>query len=554
MTPVTCLEPSSPARKLQTTYDYTDEKGAVLFQVVRWIPKGFSQRRPKADGGWTNQLADVRRVLYQLQALADASRIEEPIFVVEGEKDADRLQALGVLATTSPMGAGHWRPEYSTSLRGRDVFILPDNDEPGERHANQVARSLVGVAKEIRVIRLSNLPPKGDVSDWLDAGHTLDDLRKEVYRSDLFQPSTAEPPESRPWHDFPALKKASELRGEDLDVDWIWRGIVARGAITMLSAHPKAGKSTLLGHLLAGLERGEPVAGLPTSACRVLFVSEESERVWAARRQLLGLSDHCHFLNQAFIAKPTIDRWFDFLGVVRDHVLAVDAELVIFDTISSLWPVVSENDAAQVQGALMPLVGLVRATNCGLFISHHLKKSDGLEGTGFRGSSALGGFVDVLVELRRVAASIPEDRRRKLTVMGRLGGIPPEIIIRLNDQGTGYERLEETQEFIPAGLAEQVRRLLPDVGQGLTFEEILTNMPEQTRPRRQELVRVLREGTHLGTWFRTGVGVKGQPWRYTLKPSGNCGTSTASPRSDPSTGFMSDEDYARLLQETLAGT
>jgi hypothetical protein len=114
-------------------------------------------------------LDGTRRVLYRLHELVNAPA-EQPVYKVEGEKDADRLKSLGLLATTNPGGANEpWREEYSQTLKGRRVYIIPDNDEPGREHARKVAEALQGVATGVTVVELPGLPPKGDVSDWLDA-------------------------------------------------------------------------------------------------------------------------------------------------------------------------------------------------------------------------------------------------------------------------------------------------------------------------------------------------------------------------------------------------
>jgi hypothetical protein len=96
--------------------------------------------------------------------------------IVEGEKDADNLFAAGFAATTNSGGAGKWTADLNRYFEGRDIHILPDNDEAGAGHAQQVAAALLGVARSIRIIRLPGLPPKGDVTDWLDAGGTVDGL------------------------------------------------------------------------------------------------------------------------------------------------------------------------------------------------------------------------------------------------------------------------------------------------------------------------------------------------------------------------------------------
>ncbi len=163
-----------PRTRIVATYDYRDEQGRLLFQVVRTEPKGFFQRRPDGKGGWIKGLGNVRRVLYYLPELL---RGPDPILVTEGEEDAKRLRALGFNSTTNPMGAGKWDPQYAESLGGRRVVLLPDNDHDGRAHMQQVAGSLVGVAAAVRWLALDGLPPKGDVSDWLDAGGTAADLR-----------------------------------------------------------------------------------------------------------------------------------------------------------------------------------------------------------------------------------------------------------------------------------------------------------------------------------------------------------------------------------------
>src|SRR5439155_25244135 len=151
-----------PERRIVATYDYTDENGKLLFQVVRYEPKGFSQRCPDGNGGWSWKLASVRRVLYRLPGLLAADRAA-PIYVVEGEKDVEALVALGLVATTNAGGAEKWRPEYNEHLRDRDVLLLPDHDVAGRAHAEMVARNLAGVARTVRIVELPGLPDKGDV-------------------------------------------------------------------------------------------------------------------------------------------------------------------------------------------------------------------------------------------------------------------------------------------------------------------------------------------------------------------------------------------------------
>jgi hypothetical protein len=172
---------------IAATYDYKDDRGHLLYQVVRYVPKTFRQRRPDGTGEWIWNLKGVARVLYRLPELTAAGH-DQPVFVVEGEKDADGLAKVGLQATTNPGGAGKWRPEFNEHLRGRHIVILPDNDEPGRAHAQTVAASLHGVAASINILPLPDLPPKGDISDWLDAGGTAETLLALVANQPAWAP------------------------------------------------------------------------------------------------------------------------------------------------------------------------------------------------------------------------------------------------------------------------------------------------------------------------------------------------------------------------------
>jgi hypothetical protein len=125
-------------------YDYTDEHGELLFQVVRFHPKTFRQRRPDGSGNWTWNLKGVRRVLYRLPQMIEAATKGQAIFVCEGEKAVDALVNIGVTATCSPGGAGKWRADYARVLAGAHVLVLADNDEPGRKATPMIGVPLVG--------------------------------------------------------------------------------------------------------------------------------------------------------------------------------------------------------------------------------------------------------------------------------------------------------------------------------------------------------------------------------------------------------------------------
>lgn len=156
------------------TYDYHDATSVVLFQVLRYEGKKFRQRRPDGKGGWIWKLGRTPRVLYRLPDLL-AADADDWVFIVEGEKDADRLASVGLTATCNPGGAGKWsKLADDSALHERRVAIIGDKDGAGDRHVADVETRLRGRAREMRVIEL---PGAGkDVSDWFDAGGTAKEL------------------------------------------------------------------------------------------------------------------------------------------------------------------------------------------------------------------------------------------------------------------------------------------------------------------------------------------------------------------------------------------
>lgn len=195
--------------KIKEVYDYLDERENLLFQVLRFEPKSFAQRRKAPDGKWIWGLAaggyrkngsgnwvqadpgekvgatfgDTPLALYHLPQLKSGIARQQPVFIVEGEKDVHTLEQLGFVATTNPGGAfkwheaeDSWNAGYSNALRDANVIIVPDHDEAGFEHAKRVGRALKGIARSWLILALPNQKPKCDVSDWIAAGHTRDEL------------------------------------------------------------------------------------------------------------------------------------------------------------------------------------------------------------------------------------------------------------------------------------------------------------------------------------------------------------------------------------------
>jgi predicted P-loop ATPase len=204
------------------TYEYADESGAVLFRKVRTAGKKFWQERPDGNGGWSRGIKEVRRVLYRLPELIKAIASERTVCIPEGEKDVENLRKLAVPATCNSEGAAKpgqkpkWKPEYGEALRGADIVIIPDHDEAGYAHADAIAEMSTGIAKSARILKLAEhwpqCPKNGDISDWLSAGHTREQL------DDLIA-------NAKPW------TPSAETKRQPDDLDWKANCMIAKTAI-----------------------------------------------------------------------------------------------------------------------------------------------------------------------------------------------------------------------------------------------------------------------------------------------------------------------------------
>jgi len=162
--------------KVVARYDYHDEAGNLLFQQERLEPKAFRFRRPDRNRKWIYKKDDVRIVPYHLPEIIKSA----DILIAEGEKDADKLIALGFTATTNPFGAGKWPEDFGEYFNDKNVTLIHDNDEPGRQHMHKVANNLQGHAASIRWLDLPDLPEKGDVSDFIESFSSKEEAAEKL--------------------------------------------------------------------------------------------------------------------------------------------------------------------------------------------------------------------------------------------------------------------------------------------------------------------------------------------------------------------------------------
>jgi putative DNA primase/helicase len=174
-------------KQLVATYDYTDETGTLLYQVCRYEPKSFLQRRPGDNGEWIWNLDGIPRILYRLPELLRSS-MQDWTIIAEGETDVNNLYERGFTATTNPMGAGKWLPDFNEYFTGRLVAVIPDNDGPGRDHAQMIARALYGTVRELRIVQLPGLAEKQDVTDWFNSGGSNEQLNQLIDATASYEP------------------------------------------------------------------------------------------------------------------------------------------------------------------------------------------------------------------------------------------------------------------------------------------------------------------------------------------------------------------------------
>lgn len=390
-------QPQSGKREIVATYDYRDPGGKLLYQVVRFNPKDFRQRRPDGAGGWVWNMKGVEAVPYQLPELLAAISRRDTVFVVEGEKDADRLAALGLTATCNHGGAGKWRDVHSKYFpAGANVVIIPDNDEPGRKHAEQVARSLAGQGHKVTVVKLPGLPEKGDVSNWLNAGGTKDELLQLVNKTR---------PDGETVKFTPVGTTATELISKYFpEPRWAVPDLLPEG-LTILGGKPKIGKSwAALGLAISITLGGKALGRLDVQRGGALYLALEDTERRLKNRLLAMLQDdpapeNLHF----YTAWPKLDEG----GLILlDEWLAgnPDTRLVIVDTLQKVRAASKFGQSlyAEDYAALEGLKSLADRHGVAILTLHHLKKAMELDPVDMlSGSTGLSGCADAIWILKR---------------------------------------------------------------------------------------------------------------------------------------------------------
>ncbi len=300
----------------------------------------------------------------------------------------------------------------------------------------------------------------------------------------------------------------TELGADTTTTEWLWDGFLAKGHLTDFYGLWKSGKSSLLAALLQRMEHGGELAGRTVRPGKALVVSEEPRAKWLERREALGLEDHVHIVSRPFPKRPNHAEWHSFTAYIARLVAEHGYDLVAFDSLPNLWPVRDENDASETVTALLPLQTIATA-GCAVLFLRHPRKSDGLQATAGRGSGAICGLADIVVEMRRYVPDDLQDTRRVLTVYSRYE--PFEVVIRWNGGGQ-YEALGSPAAYSIEAQRQRLLAALAELGNGVTTADLAkaADLPYATTSKR------LDELAAAGRVTRTGTGKKGDPYRWFL--------------------------------------
>ena len=387
-----------PKNAGEAEYVYRDEQGRPYIRVSRTSAKRFYQHHWTGTA-WVKGTKGLPKVPYRLpELIASADR---PVFVCEGEKDADRLASLGLVATTASEGAGKWRPELNKWFAGKTVYVLPDNDAAGRAHAHDVARHLSPVAAAVRAVALPGLPTAGDVSDWLDAGGDADGLLLITKAAPLWAANDNEPADP----DDDTID-ADTLMGMDFEpLNFVIPAYVVEG-LTVLGGKPKLGKSWwAYDAAIAVATGGRAMGQVECQQGDVLYLALEDNRrrikdriniVRPFSRKLGGLSR----LKVRTLAPRIDDGLVEALEKWR--VSVPNPRLIIIDVFMKVRPIRKRNDDAYAAdyASVMPLQRFASEHRLAVVLVTHTRKmeaEDPLES--ISGTNGITGAADAVLVL-----------------------------------------------------------------------------------------------------------------------------------------------------------
>jgi hypothetical protein len=433
---------SSKGRILEAVYGYHDPEGRLVFGVHRLrLPNGDKDFRqyPWRDGRWLKAegcMEGVPLYPYRLPELL-AAPADDPVWIVEGEKDVERARSLGLVATCNPMGGGKWRDDFSAYLRGRHCYVIPDNDPTGRSHAIRVAASLRGIAAGVKVVTLPDLALHGDLSEWLDAGATVEDLGRLAYAAREWEPP-AEGAAPDPDPDLTRDATVADLRGLQSAESWICPLWIPSAALTLVAAEAGTGKTRFCFDLARRVYRdlGWPdgsAIGAVAGGKTLWVVADNQWQEMCDVAAAFGVPDEAVVLN-ATAADPyagTSLQTGEELADLEARIRRVRPALVVIDTVTNTTDLKAQ-DVSDAKRQYKPLQEIANRCQVAILCVTHLNA--GGKVLGRRATEK----VRVVIQL-----SCPDPdgqpNRRKLWVEKSKAVKPPPLGVTMGDLGNEYD-------------------------------------------------------------------------------------------------------------------
>ena len=298
---------------------------------------------------------------------------------------------------------------------------------------------------------------------------------------------------------------------------WLWHGYLSPGKVTALISAPKSGKTTLLSHLLARFAQGGTLAGLAVAPARAIVVSEEAADDWDARCRQLAIGQNVQFLCRPYHgARPTDAQWFALIASLETLHRQEPLDLVVIDALAALLPGYAETCAPKMLDCLLPLQALANKGPA-VWLLHHPAKAKHADGQTSRGSSALAGFADIIMEMSCYRRARSRDRRRRLCAYSRYVETPRHLIIELNPEAADYLVHADASTGPRVAPWPQLQDLLARAYRKLSQQDILDFWPkDEDQPDRSTLSRWLKRATKQNVICCTGAGRRGDGFRYWL--------------------------------------
>lgn len=299
--------------------------------------------------------------------------------------------------------------------------------------------------------------------------------------------------------------------------EWIWHGMLARGNITLLTSLWKAGKTTLLAGLLRAMYAGDPFLDRRCSPAFAIVVSEESPKHWSSRVSQIPIGVHASLVSRPFVGRPTPAQWEELIRRAETVRAAGQLDVFVVDPLVTFLPGRSDSDPAALLDMLMPLRRLADL-GVAILILHHPRKEPSDEGSTARGSGALLGYVDIIMELSRYGRLTTDQTRRRIACFSRHPETPESLVYEWDRDLTGEfrvvgdigtTRFEENWPIIEAILKQRY-----DFS---THREVIADWPaDRSPPSSTQLYEWLSKAAERKFVVRLGSGTKNDPFRFRL--------------------------------------